>query len=65
MLKNEKQLTGNNRYEGFTVDLLKELSERSGFEYEIYIVDKYGSPTEDGKWNGMVGEVLRGVKTSK
>lgn len=63
MLKNEKQLTGNNRYEGFTIDLLKVLSEKSGFEYEIYIVDKYGSPTGDGKWNGMVGEVLSGNAT--
>lgn len=65
MLKDEKQLKGNNRYEGFTIDLLKELSEKTGFEYEIYIVDKYGSPTGDGKWSGMVGEVLTGVKTSK
>lgn len=50
--------------EGYCMDLLKELSERLNFTYELYQVSdrSYGSYefTEDGKkvWNGLVGELV-------
>lgn len=65
MLRDERQLTGNDRYEGFTIDLLRQLSDRCGFDYEIYHVDKYGSSLGDGQWNGMVGEVINGVNITR
>ncbi|XP_062610327.1 glutamate receptor ionotropic, kainate 3-like [Saccostrea cucullata] len=63
MLKDDSTLEGNSRYEGFTIDLLEELSKRCGFEYEIYHVTEYGSPIGGGMWNGMVGEVIAGNAT--
>lgn len=67
MVKNAKEnenLTGNDRYEGYCVDLMEKLFTKIGFiPYEIQIVKdgKYGNPSESGDWNGMVGELLRGV----
>ncbi|GFT00129.1 glutamate receptor ionotropic, kainate 3 [Trichonephila clavipes] len=66
MLKNSpKQLSGNERYEGFTIDLIEELSKVLHFSYEIREVadKKYGVEIdkERGIWNGMVGEVLSGT----
>ncbi|XP_054706414.1 glutamate receptor ionotropic, kainate 2-like [Uloborus diversus] len=65
MLRNSpRPLSGNERYEGFGVDLIEELSKRLHFDYEIREVadNKYGVEIdkERGLWNGMVGEVLRG-----
>ena len=59
--KSESPLQKNERYEGFCVDLLKEMSDIIGFKYEIYLVPdgKYGAPSKkDGKWNGMVHELI-------
>ena len=53
--------TGNHRYEGFCVDLLKQISFMVGFQYEIEISDGgvYGVyDTENEEWNGLV----RGLK---
>lgn len=61
MLKDDPFATGNDRYEGFTIDLLNELSDRCGFEYEIYHMEAYGSLVGEGVWNGIVGEVINGV----
>jgi len=63
MLKlSTKPLSGNDQYEGYSIDLLQVLSERLGFKYEIRLVadGKYGSE-KDGEWNGMVKEVMDGV----
>ena len=50
-------------YEGFCVDLLKELSRIVGFRYRIQLVPdgKYGAPNEDKVWNGMVGQLIARV----
>nr|XP_021002109.2 glutamate receptor ionotropic, kainate 2 isoform X2 [Parasteatoda tepidariorum] len=66
MLKySSKQLSGNERYEGFSIDLIEELSHKLKFSYEIREVEdsKHGYEVDKarGIWNGMVGEVLRGV----
>lgn len=64
MLKqSEEPLTGNDRYEGYCIDLLDRIAEHRQFKYTIHEVrDKaYGSKDANGKWNGMVGELQRGV----
>ncbi|XP_071100434.1 glutamate receptor 2-like [Haliotis cracherodii] len=52
---------GNDRYEGFTIDLLRKLKEELKFKYKIYVSPKnaYGVKNmDDGKWDGMVGEII-------
>ena len=48
---------------GFIADLVKRLSRILAFNYEITLVadGKYGSIDPNGTWNGMIGELIRGV----
>merc|ERR1719347_2227917 len=57
-----EKLSGNDRFEGFAIDLATELSQVLGFNFTIKLVDdgKYGSETSPGNWNGMLGEVHDG-----
>nr|CAD7399734.1 unnamed protein product [Timema poppensis] len=53
--------TGNSRYEGFCIDLLKEIANMVGFEYRIHLVPdgKYGVYDLDtGEWNGIVRQLM-------
>lgn len=54
-------LTDNDIYEGYCIDLIKEISQVLGFKYNIKLVDdhKYGSFSK-GEWNGMVRELMDG-----
>lgn len=59
--KSDKPLCGNDRFEGYCVDLLRELAGILGFHYEIQLVEdgKYGALEEStGQWNGMVRELM-------
>lgn len=59
--KSDKPLYANDRFEGFCVDLLRELSGILGFRYEIQLVEdgKYGAIEENtGQWNGMIRELM-------
>ena len=49
---------GNDRFEGFVVDLIRELAEQLGFKYVFKLVDdgKYGT-NDNGVWNGMIGKL--------
>ncbi|XP_058444442.1 glutamate receptor ionotropic, kainate 2 isoform X2 [Malaya genurostris] len=62
MLKDSPtRLTGNDRFEGFGIDLINELSLLLGFNYTFILQEDgvYGSLNRDtGKWNGMVQELL-------
>ena len=62
--KNEEGLVGNDRFEGFCVDLLREIADVVGFQYSFYIVPdgKYGAPDDDGIWTGMVRELIDNVR---
>lgn len=54
-------LEGNDRYEGFSVDLIDGISKKLGFKYILRLVDdnQYGSYNkETKKWNGLVKELL-------
>ncbi|KAM9811941.1 glutamate receptor ionotropic, kainate 1 isoform 1-T1 [Syngnathus typhle] len=58
--KSDKPLYGNDRFEGYCLDLLKELSNILGFSYEVKLVTdgKYGAQNDKGEWNGMVRELI-------
>lgn len=58
--KSDKPLYGNDRFEGYCLDLLKELSNILGFLYDVKLVPdgKYGAQNDKGEWNGMVKELI-------
>ncbi|XP_063314307.1 glutamate receptor 2 isoform X3 [Pelobates fuscus] len=61
--KNADQFEGNERYEGYCVDLATEIARHCGFKYKLTIVGdgKYGARDAETKiWNGMVGELVYG-----
>lgn len=49
--------------EGFCVDMLSQLSQKLGFKYNLKLVkdNRYGTMDPSGNWNGMIGEIIRGV----
>lgn len=62
--KNHEQLEGNERYEGYCVDLAYEIAKHVRIKYKLSIVGdgKYGARDPETKiWNGMVGELVYGV----
>uniref|UniRef100_A0A914WHL9 Uncharacterized protein n=1 Tax=Plectus sambesii TaxID=2011161 RepID=A0A914WHL9_9BILA len=61
--RNHYDFHGNQKFEGFCIDLLTELSRDLGFTFTIHEVKdkKYGNDISgNGTWDGMVGEILRG-----
>ncbi|XP_023677094.1 glutamate receptor 1a isoform X6 [Paramormyrops kingsleyae] len=61
--KNHEQLVGNDKYEGYCVELAAEIAKHVGYGYKLEIVadGKYGARDPDSKmWNGMVGELVYG-----
>ena len=58
-----ESLVGNDRYYGFTVDMMDKVSARMDFEYELHPVGdgKFGVELPDGSWNGIIGEILENV----
>lgn len=62
--KNHEQLQGNDKYEGYIVELAAEIAKHVGYQYKLKIVTdgKYGARDPETKmWNGMVGELVYGV----
>lgn len=58
-------LKGNDRYEGFGIDIIDELSKLYGFKYE-FVLQTDGNngkviDPETNTWDGMIGEVQAGV----
>lgn len=62
--KSSKKLEGNDRYEGFVVDMMMEISKILNIGFEINLVKDgaYGAMfnVSSNEWSGMIGEVLRG-----
>ncbi|XP_029168396.1 glutamate receptor ionotropic, kainate 2-like isoform X1 [Nylanderia fulva] len=61
MVKEDKNLTGNARFEGFCIDLLKWIAGQVGFQYAIKMVPDhmYGVyDPETKEWNGIVRELM-------
>ncbi|XP_074644291.1 glutamate receptor ionotropic, kainate 2-like [Tubulanus polymorphus] len=55
-----RKLVGNDRFEGFCVDLLKLMAADLHFNYTIKLVadGRYGAPVRNYGWNGMVRELM-------
>lgn len=64
---NHQELEGNDRYEGFCVDMLRELADILKFKYRIRLVGDglYGVPGNNGTWTGMVGELISRVRRNQ
>lgn len=65
MLKvSHKALLGNDRYEGFAIELIEQLSTRLGFNFTFQVQNDgaYGNPKnkEKTEWDGMIGEIRAG-----
>ncbi|XP_014475528.1 PREDICTED: glutamate receptor ionotropic, kainate 2-like [Dinoponera quadriceps] len=61
MVKEDKNLTGNARFEGFCIDLLTSIAGQVGFQYAIKLVPDhmYGVyDPETKEWNGIVRELM-------
>ena len=55
----DRSRLGNDLYEGFCVDLLREMASIVGFEYKIVPVkDGLYGMINDGEWNGIVRELI-------
>ena len=48
----------DDQYEGFVVDLAREIAKMVHFNYTIVPSKKHGSVDENGNWNGMIKELL-------
>lgn len=66
MLKDSAaELHGNERFEGFGIDIIHELSLMLGFKYEFRLQadGAYGGiNAKTGEWTGMIRELQEGVK---
>ena len=53
----------NERFEGYCIDLIKEIARILEFKYVIKLVDDgvHGRKNERGEWNGMIKELIEGV----
>ncbi|XP_055331757.1 glutamate receptor ionotropic, kainate 2-like isoform X2 [Paramacrobiotus metropolitanus] len=67
MQKNDTEtLIGNDRYEGFCIELMQKIAEKAGFNYTLVLVhdNQYGVaaevPGSNGKreWTGLIGELV-------
>ena len=57
-------LTGNAQYKGYCVDLLDKISLICNFTYKLKLVeDGFHGAFVNGKWNGIVGELIDKVFT--
>ena len=54
----------NERYRGYCIDLIREISQILEFNYMIKMVDDgvHGRKNERGEWNGMIKELIEGVR---
>ncbi|XP_017872751.1 PREDICTED: glutamate receptor ionotropic, kainate 2-like, partial [Drosophila arizonae] len=62
MMHYGKNYTGNERFYGFCVDILENISHEVGFDYILDLVPdrKYGAKDpETGQWNGMVAQLMK------
>ncbi|XP_044583719.1 uncharacterized protein LOC123264473 isoform X1 [Cotesia glomerata] len=54
----------NNRViaEGYCIDFIEELSKKMRFSYDLIVPKdgKFGEKSEDGSWNGLVGDLANG-----
>ncbi|XP_075739290.1 glutamate receptor ionotropic, kainate 2-like [Rhipicephalus microplus] len=58
--KSAHKLEGNDRFQGYCVDLLREISATLGFRYRLKLVrdGAYGTRDSQGRWNGIMRELV-------
>lgn len=62
--ESEKQLHGDDQYEGFGIDLIEEMAALSGFNYTFILQEDKANGALNpitGKWSGMIGKLMDGV----
>ena len=54
---------GSAKYEGYCVDLIEEIAQDLGFQYELYLTpdNQFGAQDDNGSWDGLVQQILVGV----
>ncbi|XP_061544568.1 probable glutamate receptor isoform X2 [Phycodurus eques] len=62
ILQEPYTMSKGSQLEGFCMDLLSEVAKKLDFRYKVHLVKdaSYGRQDDNGHWNGMVGEVVRG-----
>lgn len=67
-VKSHRKLHGNDQYEGFCIDLVKELSYMNNNFSINFIISKDGKSgsrtvlkNKSEVWDGMIGSIIRGV----
>ncbi|XP_077582232.1 putative glutamate receptor [Stigmatopora nigra] len=62
ILQEPYAMAKGSQLEGFCMDLLSEVAKKLDFKYKVHLVKdgSYGRQDDKGRWNGMVGEVVRG-----
>ena len=58
-----KPLVGNDVYDGYCAELASAIATELEFDYVLELVKdgRYGERMDDGRWNGMVGELTERV----
>lgn len=64
MFLNPNEKEDGIKYKGYCIDLIEEIRELIGFEYEIYEAPdkKFGNMDDKGQWNGMIKELIEKVR---
>lgn len=59
----KKNTNGTISFDGYFIDLLKELAKILKFTFEIYSSPDgvFGAETDEGMWNGVIGELVNEV----
>lgn len=68
MMHYGRNLTGNERFFGFCVDILARVASEVGFEYILDLAPdkKYGAKDPNtGEWNGMVFQLMKHVSVAR
>ncbi|XP_056631910.1 ionotropic receptor 25a [Diorhabda sublineata] len=46
------------KFNGYCIDLINKIAEILKFDYDLIAIDKYGAMDDNGKWDGMVRELI-------
>jgi hypothetical protein len=55
------QKNGDELLEGFCIDLMKEITKITGYEYDMYVSPNGYGFNFHGRWTGIVGEIVKKV----
>lgn len=61
--QSSRTLSGNERYEGFGIDIIDRISQILGFNYTLQVEPNTGTK-KNGKWSGMLGKIINDVSIS-